>query len=268
MVSERNRIKELVEYIESHGIQVNIGKNRARGNKGYFKVKNEKFRIDITKGLENDSILRTLVHEFAHYIHYCNDKTLKSLEFIIDDKDELILNELIELTVESIPKENIQPLFKVKNDLKQEINRLANEIKNLVPSFKLSEPNKIIESKINKKPYKYLLKHDVVKVVDFLSVKIFRLSELESYEDDLEPVVLNYLKLKSCQRKLNKISTKISKLNKYYNSPTELFARSIEMFVFNPDIVKAKAPNLMIYYQKALDNKKILMLNNIVNICI
>ena len=40
MVSERNRIIRLKEYFESLGIEVNIGKNKARGNKGFFRGTN------------------------------------------------------------------------------------------------------------------------------------------------------------------------------------------------------------------------------------
>ena len=36
MASERNRILDVLNYVESCGIEVNIGKNKARGNKGFF----------------------------------------------------------------------------------------------------------------------------------------------------------------------------------------------------------------------------------------
>ena len=36
MADKRDRILELTKYIESLGVQVNLGKNKARGNKGIF----------------------------------------------------------------------------------------------------------------------------------------------------------------------------------------------------------------------------------------
>ena len=77
MACERNRIVELIDYLSSLGIDVNIAKNKARGNKGFFRVKEEKFRIDIAKGLSDDAVLSVLIHESAHFIHYQYDKKLK-----------------------------------------------------------------------------------------------------------------------------------------------------------------------------------------------
>jgi hypothetical protein len=68
---------DLENYLKSCGIEVYVGKNNARGNKGYFKVKGADFRIDIAKGQSEDVILKTLAHEFAHFVHYYYDKSLK-----------------------------------------------------------------------------------------------------------------------------------------------------------------------------------------------
>ena len=87
------------------------------------------------------------MHEFAHYVHYTYDKTLKSLDFIIDENDELT-EELIKLTVDSI-------------------------------------------------------------------------------------------------------NSKISRLNRYYNSPTELFARSMEAYILNREVFLKKAPNLAKHYNQS-----------------
>lgn len=184
MVSERNRILEITKYFQSLGIEVNVGKNKARGNKGFFKACNKSFRIDIAKGQSEEVILKTLVHEFAHFIHYSYDNTLKSLDFIIDENDELT-EELIKLTVESIPKDSVAPIFKAKEAIKSEISKSPN-------SFKL----------------KYL------------------------------------------QKELRRINSKISRLNRYYNSPTELFARSIETYLLNREMFIKNAPNLAMYYEQ------------------
>ena len=129
MVSKRNRIVDLENYLKSCGIEVNVGKNKARGNKGYFKVKGADFRIDIAKGQSEDVILKTLAHEFAHFVHYYFDKSLKNLDFIFDKNNEEILPELLNITVDSIPKDSIEPLFNLKNDVKQEILSLTKQLK-------------------------------------------------------------------------------------------------------------------------------------------
>ena len=70
MASERNRILNCVNFLEKQGIRVNIGKNKARGNKGFFKVGRDLYRIDVAKGLDDEVIISTLCHEFSHFIHY------------------------------------------------------------------------------------------------------------------------------------------------------------------------------------------------------
>ena len=38
----------------------------------------------------------------------------------------------------------------------------------------------------------------------------------------------------------------MSRMNKYYNSPTELIARAIEMYIFNRETVYQKAPKVFL----------------------
>ena len=117
MVSERDRIIELSRYFNSLGIEVNIGKNKAQGNKGFFKSQGDSFRIDISKGLDDAAILSTLVHEYAHYIHYQYDKSLKALGFLTTNFTDVMQEELLNLTVLSIPKESIKPFFLQKESI-------------------------------------------------------------------------------------------------------------------------------------------------------
>ncbi len=189
MACERNRILDITQYFESLGIEVNIGKNKARGNKGFFKADNQNFRIDIAKGQTEETIIRTLVHEFAHYVHYSYDKTLKSLDFIINEDDNLT-EELIKLTVDSIPKESVAPIFQAKDKIKSEIKKLPKSL-------------------------------------------------------------TNKLKLNFLQKELNRINSRILRLNKYYNSPTELFARSIETYILDKEVFIKQAPNLAKYYKQS-----------------
>lgn len=192
MACERNRILDLIEYLKSLGIDVNLAKNKARGNKGFFRVKGENFRIDIAKGLSEDAILSVLIHETAHFIHYQYDKKLKSLDFILNKCDDDITEELISITVDSIPKDSIRHLFEAKENLKLQI---------------------------------------------------------------INPILK--------KRTLNSINNKISRLNRYYNSPTELFARSIEAYLMNREKFSKKAPLLLEKYDKAVKEDKIPMLTKI-----
>lgn len=191
MAGERNRILNIIDFLESCGIEVNAGKNKARGNKGFFRAKGGSFRIDIAKGLSDDAVLRTFVHEFAHFVHYKYDKTLKSLDFIFENFNDEILEELIELTVDSIPKETISPLFAAKESFKKEVNSL------------------------------------------------------------------NPMQRKYGQIMLRRINSKISRLNRYYNSPTELFARSMEMYVMNSAKMSEKAPCIKKIYDEVINTNKL-----------
>ena len=57
--------RELIKYFRSLGIEVHTS-TKARGNLGFF-LKN---RIDISKNIPPHRVVPTLIHEFAHYVHY------------------------------------------------------------------------------------------------------------------------------------------------------------------------------------------------------
>ena len=209
MVSERNRIINIINFLESLDIKINLGKNKARGNKGFFSSKADIFRIDIAKGLSEKESLRVLVHEFAHFIHYKHDKTLKTLDFLLNPFTDEMLEELLQLTVDSIPKETIKPLFNTKEALINEINELERKNFNIITN----------------------------------------------------------LELKTKLKLLNRINARISKINRYYNSPTELFARSMEVFMLDNKAFKLKAPILYTIYSDFISNKKDSVLTDFFNIC-
>ena len=50
------------------------------------------------------------------------------------------------------------------------------------------------------------------------------------------------MRLCSMQRKQAKISRRINKLNKYYEKPTELFARYVQGYFSNPETISTVAP--------------------------
>jgi len=259
MVSKRNRILNLENYIKSCGIDVNIGKNKARGNKGFFKVKGSDFRIDIAKKQNEEAILKTLAHEFAHFVHYNYDKSLKKLDFIFDDENETILAELLNITVDSISKDSIKPLFQIKEGLKTDILNITEKLKQQFGFNENVESCFNIEQKIRKTNLKYLLKYDRVKVVEFLATKVYTIEDLDECSD-----TNLYLKLKSKQRALKRVNSKISRLNKYYNSPTELFARSFELYIADNNKLLRIAPNVHKEFEKALKEDKIKLLTGFV----
>lgn len=260
MASERNRILDLVKYIESCGVQVNIGKNKARGNKGYFKATNNSFRIDIAKGQSEVAIIKILAHEFAHFVHFTNDKTLKSLDFIFSS-DADITEELLAITVDSIPKNQVKKIYEEKETLKAAIKELAKPIKEVYKDFKPSCCCAELENKIKKTVFKHLLKYDKVKVLEGFKINIYSIDDLQN--NSIEEC---YIKLKSKQRKLKRITSKISRLNKYYNTPTELFARSFELFMTDRIRLKQIAPKIFDAYEQMMLNEQNLLLINFVKI--
>lgn len=253
MVSKRNQFIELLEYIGKYGISVNIGKNKARGNKGVFCVKgNNNLRIDVSKNVSDEEKLSIVLHEFAHYVHYVHDRSLKSLKFIFDDITDTEMEELINVTVCTIPKEVAKNLYQQKYDVDRDIKSLSTVVRVSYPNFKLSTKNIEIENSI-KYPLKYLLKYDRVKFQN----KIYSVESLENDFPNEKTSDIAYIKLKSRQRFLTRINSKINRLNKYYNAPTELWARFCELYYLDNKKVNVIAPKLARKMKKVNDAYKI-----------
>lgn len=266
MDDTRNRIDNLINYIESLGIDVYVNKTSAQGNKGFFKVKNNRFRIDISKSLSVDESLSVILHEFGHYIHYSYDKSLKRLDFIFDDIDETLREELLRLTVDSVSKQTARDLFDLKNTINNKINAILTELKNNGYVVNRTLPNKEIEKEIKSCGAEYLLKYDKVKIIQCFKFRFLDIENLDSDFTMLSNSAKKYLVLKSLQRKLKKVSSKISRLNRYYNMETELFARSFEKFILSPERCKELAPNVFNKYQNMLLNKKDVSINKVYEI--
>ena len=237
MASERNRSLELKEYFSKLGIDVKMGKTKARGHRGVFMHSFNKYRIDISKNLDEPSVLSTMLHEFAHYVHYKYDKNLKSLDFVFGDFTDDIKEELIKVTVQEIPKDFAMELYNIKNSINNEIKNLLTQIKISLPNFKLSEKNKEIERTLSN-PIKYLLRYDNVKCFNHL----YSVDNIES-DYNLTDIQKNYIKIKSKQRALKRINSKICRLNKYYNNNSELFARFVDAYYTKPELIQKIAPN-------------------------
>ena len=213
--------------------------------------------------MDDNAVLHVLTHEFIHFLHYKYDKKMDSYSFLFDNINDEIIEELIKLTVNSISKEEISPLMGKKSELKQEINNIVLNLKSMYSAFKSSEKCTKLEKK-TPYPYKYLFKYDRVRVWHGFSIKTYTIDDIDNY--NLPEDVKLYIVLKSKQRIYRKISSKISKLNRYYNKPSELLARSFEKYVFDEDYVKKEAPLVYNNYKNILESGKYSVLNEFVNL--
>lgn len=241
MVSSRNTTlikKELIRYMSSLGLTVKTV-TKARGNKGFFK----EGRIDVSKTLDNDSAVKVLVHEFAHYINYKLDNKLKSLEAVFGVDNENLREELLKVTRFVDDNSRCMILNAEKDKLKQKIKNLTDVVKSTYPNFSLSDDFKEFKKYAKRTDLRYLEKYDRVKVQSWFSYKIYSLADIRKDFPNIPEVFVAYLNLKSQQRKRAKISRRISKLNKYYSEPCELFARFVEGLYIDSDYVKELAPN-------------------------
>lgn len=263
MVSQRNQLKELERYLSRIGISVNIGKNKARGNQGIF-IAGKELRIDVSNAVDENARLSILLHEFAHYVHYCYDHKLKSLKCIFGELTENEEEELLRVTVHKIPKDSAKFLYSKKNTIKNDIRILSNVIKEHYPEFVKSKPFKKIEQNLSC-PVKYLLRYDRIKYLN----KIYSIEDIEKDFPKYSDYEFAYIKLKSKQRFLSRINSKINKLNKYYNEPTELWARFCELFYTDRNMLAKLAPGLLCKFEQKIKNgdlKEIGELNKLLNL--
>jgi hypothetical protein len=178
------------------------------------------------------------------------------LDFVFGNYTDELREELIKVTVQEVPKEYASELYNAKLVTNNEIKTLTNQIKAVYPSFKQSE--KFIELERSLPiPIRYLLKYDNVKYFNTL----LSVNKLDEHKE-LNNVQKFYLKLKSKQRMLKRITSRINRLNKYYNNPTELFARFFDAYYTKPEITQKLAPIAC----SKLRNSRIGMLTGLSNI--
>ena len=77
---------------------------------------------------------------------------------------------------------------------------------------------------------------------NWFSHKTYSIANVKNDFPNVPDVFVDYLVLKSKQRKRARITSRISKLNKYYSKPTELFARFVEGLFVDANVVKELAP--------------------------
>ena len=237
--------KNLIEFLKSLDIEVKTN-TKARGNNGLY----QKNRIDVSRGLKEEKAIEVLVHEFAHHIHYKIDKdfvkTGGSLETLFNTTDiETIKSELINVTNLMDKNSRLKIFVDAKEEASKTIKSMQSAIKRDYPEFQRSKKFSEFEKYIKGSEAKYLVKYDAIRIMQgffFKKERILTVKNLEIDFPDMPKAFQIYIKLCSMQRKQSKLSRRINKLNKYYEKPTELFARFVQGYFTNPETVSTVAP--------------------------
>lgn len=238
------QINDLIKYMESLGLKINTT-TRARGHQGFFLDG----RIDISKTTPPERFIPTLMHEFAHYIHSKLEgnisKTGGNLAKIFNTDDDYT-KELIAVTNFVDNHSKCEKLIRHRDMVKDSIKKLDLQIKEDFPNFKRSKKFKEFDKAIKGSKLKYLLKYDRVRIMPwflFGKEEVLSINTIEQDFPNLKTAFVNYIRLKSLTRKQRRISNRISKLHKYYNRPTELFARLVEGLFIDENVIRELAPN-------------------------
>lgn len=237
--------KKLIQFYRGLGLEIHTT-TKARGHQGFY-LKN---RIDISKDIPQKRIIPTLLHEFAHHIHYKLEPSMSNTGGNLNilfrtDNAKQYENELIKITQIVDKNAKFEVLKAHKEKIKLKIKDCETVIKNKYPKFLKSKKFKEFDRYIKKSDARYLLKYDRVKLVNGLFFKKCVTYSIDNIEQDFTEMPIEfaaYIRLKSYQRKQSRISSKINKLKKYYAKPTELFARFIESLYMYPITTKSVAP--------------------------
>lgn len=251
-----NEQKELIKYFKELGITVNT-RTKARGHQGFFL----RDRIDISKNVPENKITQTLLHEFAHYIHYGLEPEIHitggTLTNIFGENSQTLEKELFKITNFVDENSLCVKLYEHKDRIKEKILEYETIIKQEYPNFMRSKPFKEFDKYIKKSEARYLLKYDRVKIITGFWRKRTKLITITNIEKDFPNIPTSfvaYIRLKSAQKKQSRISARINKLTKYYMRPTELFARFVEGLYLDKEWVKALAPNATKLFYEQLKN--------------
>lgn len=249
--------KELINYFKSLGLTVHTS-TKARGHQGFFL----KDRIDISKNIPENRIIPTLLHEFAHYIHSKIEpdmnRTGGTLAMLFKEDNPVFIEELIKVTNFVDQNSLCVRLYEHKDRVKSKIKEYENIIKLYYPKFMRSKKFKEFDKYIKKSNARYLLKYDRVKLIQggFFrkTTKLYTIDNLEKDFTDMPKAFAAYIRLKSFQKKQSRISARINKYKKYYERPTELFARLIEGLYLDKEWTEAIAPNVTEKFYELLKN--------------
>ena len=261
----RDKIKDLkrqiIDFFRALGIDVHTS-TKALGHQGFFRVN----RIDISKNINENRIIPTLLHEFAHFITFNIKAKCNDFIPIFKCNESYIYDELIKITNFVDENSKLEKLYIQKENIKNSIKHHEKIIKNKYPEFKRNEKFKPFIKHTRHSDAKYLLKHDAIKVLHWFTYKTYSIINIENEFPDMPEEFISYLKLKSCQRKQSSIARKINKMNKYYSSPTELFARFIEGLYINKEKVINLAPKTFQLFKELYNTNYYTHLNKLFEI--
>ena len=238
--------RNVIDFMRALNIEVKTN-TKARGNNGLY----QKNRIDVARGLTEEQAIDVLVHEFAHHIHYKIDKDfLKnggSLENIFNTSNIVeIKEELINVTNLIDKNSRLNIFLKAKEEASNQIKGMQSAIRRDYPNFLRSKKFPEFEKYIKSSEAKYLVKYDAIRIMQgffFKKERILTVKNIETDFPDMPKAFQLYIRLCSMQRKQSKITRRIGKLNKYYEKPTELFARYVQGYFSTPETISTIAPN-------------------------
>lgn len=261
-----NKKCEIIQFFQSLGIDVHTT-TKALGHQGFFR----RNRIDISKNISSDRVIPTLIHEFAHYVIFNKKNICKDFYPIFNQDCEYIYQELLAVTNFVDSNSTLEKLHIQKENVKKVIKQQEQIIKAKYPDFKRNDKFKPFLKYARFSDLKHLLKYDAIKVLHWFSYKTYSIINIENEFPDIPREFAAYLRLKSGQRKQSSISRKINKMNKYYNEPTELFARFIEGLYIDKNKIIQLAPQTYNLFRDLFKDGYYTHLDKlfaIVNICI
>lgn len=188
------------------------------------------------------------------------------------EEESNIKKELLEVTKFVDVNSHLTKLFEHKEQVKKKIRTQEEIIKKYYPKFMRSKKFKEFDKYIKKTKAKYLLKYDRVKFITPHILKMLRREEFYSIQTieqdfpDMPTAFCAYIRLKSAQRKQSRISARINRLNKYYEKPTELFARLVEGLYIDEARVRALAPHSTQRFFELLEEGYYFELKNVFNL--
>ena len=248
---------EFIIYLKNLGLEIHTS-TKARGHQGFF-LKN---RIDISKNTPENKVMSILLHEFTHYINSKIEpnlnKTGGDLSIIFSSNNPDYKKELIKVTNFVDENSLCIKLYEHKERIKEMIKNQEKIIKTDYPNFQRSKNFKEFNKYIKRSNAKYLLKYDRVKLIESKffkkTYKIYSIDNIENDFCDMPKAFAAYIRLKSYQKKQSRISSRINRYKKYYERPTELFARFVEGLYMDKEWVEAIAPNTCKQFYDLLNN--------------
>ena len=248
---------EMIKFLSGLGISVKTN-TLARGHQGFFM----NGRIDISSVLDLERKKQVLVHEFAHFVHTLVEpgvmRTHGTLQRLFKTENTgVIEQELFDITYSTGKIPALEKISALKKTVSSNIKGLDLKIKEKYPDFKRSAAFSPIEKLIKKTDAKYLLKYDRVRIKKLPGIpeKLYSVHDIERNFPSFDSSTVNYIKLKSQQRYLRRLSARAAKLNRYFRRPSELFARFIESLYSNPAYTKLNAPCAYARYMELLNER-------------